>query len=100
MPLEGKSLRPILETGSRDAHEALYWEHQGNRAIRQGRWKLVALRDRATQAAKPWELYDIAEDRSEQHDLAAEMPERVAAMEAAWLKWGEKVGWVPFEQLR
>ena len=100
VPLEGKSLRLILETGTRDAHEALYWEHQGNRAIRQGRWKLVALRDRNTQAAKPWELYDIAEDRSEQRDLAAEMPERVAAMEAAWLEWGEKVGWVPFEQLR
>ncbi|MYB51829.1 MAG: arylsulfatase [Acidobacteriia bacterium] len=100
VPLEGKSLRPILETGTREAHEALYWEHQGNRAIRQGRWKLVALRDRNPQAAKPWELYDIAEDRSEQHDLAADMPERVAAMEAAWLEWGEKVGWVPFEQLR
>ena len=99
VPLEGKSLRPILETGTRDGHESLFWEHQGNRAIRQGRWKLVALRDPKTRAAKPWELYDIAEDRSEQHDLAAEMPERVAAMEAAWLAWGEKVGWVPFEQL-
>ena len=99
VPLEGKSLRPILETGTRDGHESLFWEHQGNRAIRQGRWKLVALRDPKTHAAKPWELYDIAEDRSEQHDLAAEMPERVAAMEAAWLAWGEKVGWVPFEQL-
>ena len=98
-PLEGKSLRPVFETGSRDGHDAMFWEHQGNRAVRAGRWKLVARRDAATRAAGPWELYDIEADRCELRDLAAAMPERVAEMEGAWDAWGARVGWVPFEQL-
>jgi len=41
-----------------------------HRAIREGKWKLVAKED------QPWELYDMEADRTEMHDLAAEMPER------------------------
>ncbi len=59
-PLQGKSLRPIFETGSRDPHEAIFWEHQGNRAVRMGSWKLVSRFDRAANQAGPWELYDLA----------------------------------------
>ena len=99
-PLEGRSLRPVLETGSREGHEAICWEHQGNRAVRMGRWKLVSKRQRGNHAAGEWELYDLGEDRSELRNLASEMPERVAEMEAAWLAWGERVGWIPFDQLR
>ncbi len=99
VPLEGRSLRPVFETGRREGHDALFWEHQGNRAVRMGRWKLVARRDRATRAAGQWELYDIEADRSELRDLAGEMPGRVAEMEGAWLEWGAKVGWVPFDRL-
>ena len=99
-PLEGQSLRPIFETGARDGHEAIYWEHQGNRAVRMGRWKLVSKRMGGNAGAGPWELYDLETDRSELSDLAGEMPERVAEMETAWLAWGAKVGWVPFDQLR
>lgn len=93
-PLEGKSLRPIFESGAREGHEAIFWEHQGNRAIRMGQWKLVSKR------GGTWELYDLDADRAELNDLSAAMPDRVAEMEVAWLAWGNRVGWVPFNELR
>jgi len=99
-PLEGKSLRPIFGTGDREDHEALFWDHQGNRAVRMGKWKLVCLYNRRISDYTPWELYDIEVDRSELNDMAADMPEKVAEMEAAWLAWAKKVGWVPWNQLR
>ncbi len=99
VPMEGKSLRPVFETGERDGHDGIFWEHQGNRAVRMGRWKLVAKRVSASAGVGPWELYDLESDRSELNDLAGEMPERVADLERAWLAWGARVGWVPFEDL-
>ena len=99
-PLEGKSLRPIFASGKREGHEAIFWDHQGNRAARMGKWKLVSLYDRGAGGYAPWELYDLEADRSELRDLAAAMPERAAAMEAAWKAWAERVGWVPWNELR
>ena len=69
-PLEGLSLRGVLE-GKPLERDALYWEHEGNRAVRSGDWKLVA------KAGGAWELYDIAHDRVEAKNLAAEQPEKV-----------------------
>lgn len=76
-PLEGRSLGPLFAGGTLD-REPLYWEHEGNRAVRAGRWKLVAVH------GGPWELYDIEQDRSEQNDLRAAEPERVRRMAAMW----------------
>lgn len=76
-PPEGKSLLPLF-TGGTLQREALYWEHEGNKAVRQGDWKLVAMHHR------PWELYNLGNDRSESRDLSAEDPERVKRMSAAW----------------
>lgn len=73
-PMEGKSLVPLFH-GESIEREALYWEHEGNRAVRVGHYKLVAMG-----ANGAWELYDLSKDRSEQHDLAADQPERVALM--------------------
>ncbi len=100
LPLEGRSLRPVLQTGARDGHKAIFWEHQGNRAVRMGCWKLVSRRRLSTHQAGRWELYDLERDRSELRDLAGELPDQVAELEAAWLEWGAKVGWVPFDELR
>ena len=58
--------------------ENLWWYHEGHRAIRVGDWKLVASGDGL------WELYDLAEDRTETTDLATRFPERVEALAAAW----------------
>ncbi len=77
LPLEGQSL---VASFAKDEQpdRVLMWEHYGNRAIRQGQWKLVALKD------KPWELYNLDADRSEMHDLSQEMPEKVNAMSEQW----------------
>ena len=87
LPLEGKSLLPVLRGGSRSGHETLCWEWSGNRAIRRGRWKLVW-----DKLVRQWELYDMEADRTETRDLAEEQPERVAAMSDEWRRWAERTG--------
>jgi arylsulfatase A-like enzyme len=77
-PLSGKSLVPVFVTDAPLSRESLWWLHERNRAIRIGDWKLVAAKD------DPWELYDLKTDRAEQHNLAAEMPEKVKELEQAW----------------
>jgi arylsulfatase len=77
-PLPGRSLLPAFARDGSVTHESLWWEHEGNRAIRVGDWKLVAARDR------PWELYDLATDRTETRDLAAQHPERVRELAERW----------------
>lgn len=80
MPLQGMDLIDQLNNGGEE--RTLFFEHQGNRAVRSGRWKLVALDD------QPWELYDFEVDRIEMNDLATEYPGRVRSMAAAWEQWG------------
>ncbi len=94
IPLEGKSLVPIFQTGQREGHEAIYWEHEGNRAIRQGQWKLVARYQGA------WELYDLEADRTELNDLAAKYPEKVKDLAAKYVDWARRCGILPWEKLR
>ncbi len=83
MPLAGISLNPVWK-GEKLPERPLYFEHEGNRAIRMGKWKLVW-----TNFREQWELYDIEKDRTELHDLAKEYPDRVAKMEIFWEKWAE-----------
>ena len=93
-PIEGKSLAPVFRGERREEHRALYWEHFGARAVRQGRWKLVALNN------KPWELYDLSEDRTETRNLAGRFPERVERLAALWQKWAERTHVLPRPQGR
>ncbi len=88
-PLEGESLRPILEGRSRPGHDFLFWEHERNRAVRKGRWKLVAPRN------GKWELYDLAADRTETADVAGTRPEVVGELSAAYDRWAARVGVEP-----
>ena len=80
--LPGESLLPLLR-GKSLPRRTLFFEHEGNRAVRDGRWKLVALRD------QPWELYDIQVDRTELIDLAGEKPDVVERLKAAWIAWAK-----------
>jgi arylsulfatase A-like enzyme len=80
LSLPGTDLVAQLNNGG--GERTLFFEHQGNRAVRQGKWKLVALDD------QPWELYDFTQDRIEMNDLAGKFPEKVKQLSAAWDKWG------------
>ncbi|MEQ2008924.1 MAG: arylsulfatase [Limisphaerales bacterium] len=93
-PLPGRSLLPALDGDGRPPGErTLAWEHEGNRAVRVGNWKLVA------SFRGPWELYDLSRDRAELKNLAAQQPAKVKELTAAWQQWADKVGVVPWEQL-
>jgi len=91
-PMEGKSLVPALDNQSIQ-RDALYWEHEGNAAIRVGDWKLVRLGRGGT-----WELYDLKADRTELHDLAAEKPEIAKQLAAKWEAWAERAQVKPYPQ--
>ncbi|MFP6906969.1 MAG: arylsulfatase [Verrucomicrobiota bacterium] len=82
--MEGQSLVPAFS--SRETRpRTLFWEHEGNRAVREGDWKLVGTRK------GPWELYNMATDRSELSDQSARRPEKFAALKSKWDAWAEKV---------
>ena len=93
LPMEGVSLRPLLAASAGNPASLpprlLAWEHEGNRAIREGQWKLVSL------ATAPWELYDMEADRVEMNDLAASQPERVKDMSAKWEVWAKRTNVLP-----
>jgi arylsulfatase len=89
---EGRSLLPALR-GEADADRDLFWEHEGNCAVRRGRWKLVR------KYRHPWELYDIDADRTELHDRAAEHPDLVTELEAAYERWAQRCGVIPREKV-
>ncbi len=87
-PMEGISLMPAFQ-GRSEGTRSIFWEHEGNRAHRLGPWKLVAKEN------KPWELYNMDQDRAELHDLSAAEPERVKAMAAAWETWAARAQVLP-----
>jgi arylsulfatase len=72
----------------------LCWEHEGNRAVRAGKWKLAALRD------KPWELHDLEADRTELHDLAKKHPDKVKELAAEYRRWAERCHVVEWDSLK
>ncbi|MCR4411836.1 MAG: sulfatase-like hydrolase/transferase, partial [Thermoguttaceae bacterium] len=90
-PMEGVSLRPAFAGQPLERKAPIFFEHEGNRAVRDGQWKLVAKGPRG-----PWELYDMAADRTEMHDLAAEQPDRVKTLAAAWEAWARRAQVVPW----
>ena len=94
LPVEGKSLVPILRGHDRQGHQTLCWFLFGNRAVRQGKWKLVWGR-----TAAKWELYDMEADRTETNNLAERLPQRVEQMSTAWHQWAKRTE-VPVDEPR
>ena len=91
IPMEGISLKPALTGKVLKRGKPIYFEHEGNRAVRDGKWKLVA-----KGVKSQWELYDMDADRTETNNLAAEQPERTATMAAQYETWANERGVVPF----
>jgi arylsulfatase A-like enzyme len=84
-PPPGKSLVPAFAKDGLVARDSLWWLHEGNRALRAGDWKIVA-----AGADAPWELYDLAADRSETKNLAGGKPEKVKELAAIWTRQFEE----------
>ena len=95
IPMEGISLRPAFEGTALKRGKPIYFEHEGNRAVRDGKWKLVAKGVRGA-----WELYDMEKDRTEMHNLATKQPGITARMAAQYKQWAEERGVVPFGSWR
>ncbi len=108
--LDGESFLPILR-GDNDftRRKPIFWEHQGNCAVRDGKWKLVRRRcevdgdlrgeERCGDGdldSRGWELYNMEDDRTELHDLSCENRERVKRMAKEWSEWASRVGAKPW----
>jgi arylsulfatase len=96
-PLPGKSLRAALDDSSVVIHDEIWFYHEGNWALRQGDWKIIHSNDsrpfpwgsskmaaNELETSVQWQLFNLAEDRGEQVDLASEFPDRVSKMAARW----------------
>ena len=93
-PLEGESLLPALRGEKWQRERPILWEHEGNRAVRDGRWKLVS------KYPGGWELYDMVEDRTELNDLAEKNKPQVEKMEAMYDEWAERCDVCKWEELQ
>jgi arylsulfatase len=93
-PLQGKSLLPTFQGRQRELHEAIFWEHEGNRAVKAGDWKLVS------RYPDGWGLYNLAEDRTEMHDLSIDKPKKVAELAGLWTDWANRNHVLPWSQVQ
>lgn len=96
-PLQGKSLMPHFK-GLSNNRGVIFWEHEANIAMRDGKWKLVASTFEGDEFAKRnLELFDMEQDPSEMNNLAARYPERVESMYQRWFEWANHVGVFPLD---
>ena len=86
VPLRGKSLSPIFNGQERDDLGPIFWEHEGNAAVRTGDWKLVS------KDSGGWELYNMSNDRTEMNDLTEQNEERSEKMLEIYKHWAISVG--------
>jgi arylsulfatase len=105
-PMEGQSLLPLLTRGEEFDHPPIIREHEGNRAVREGKWKLVSYYSEAHQhgvgsgkRTGQWELYDLEADRTELNNLAEENPQQAEKMIGMYREWADRVGVVDWEEV-
>lgn len=108
--VEGKSLLSLFQGKEFQRDERLYWEHEGHRAVRDGKWKLVSVHDFddwfydkwgfPREFDEQWELYDMSTDRFEQNDLANDYPEKRDELIKAYKNWAEQNQVVDWDSVR
>jgi len=90
LPMEGHSLMPAFANKPTDCGP-IFWEHEGNAAVRDGKWKLLRIGSDG-----PWELYDMETDRTESDNLAAAQPEKLKDLAAQWESWAGRTQVTPY----
>ncbi len=85
IPMRGKSLVPIFKEEIGKPHDILFWEHEGNRAVRMGEWKIVSKKN------QPWELYNVNADRTELSNLANDSTELLNRLVEEYLEWAMEI---------
>jgi arylsulfatase len=87
LPIEGKSLLPILQGRQRNGHDVLCWSVPQHHAIRMGQWKAVR-----PKRGGSWQLFDLEADGTETVDLAESQPDRTKELAAQFETWRKRVG--------
>ena len=94
--LPGKSLSNLLfKTEAWERGEPIFWERAGNRAVRQGKWKLVSI-----YPSYRWELYDLEKDRAEALNVAGQNPLVVDALSKLYFQWAQQNGVVDYDKIK
>lgn len=84
--MEGESFAALLNgSNSGPRKKPIFWEHENKAGMRDGDWKITKIFD------QEWELYDLSNDRTEQHNLSKKYPERFKLMIEQWNVWAESV---------
>ena len=94
---EGESLLHSIKNESEKRESVMFWEHEANRAIRSGEWKLVLKASEVFPFDGKWELYNLADDRTEMNDLSDTYPERVEEMKTMWEDWAKRIRAYPLD---
>ena len=95
----GKSLVPVFKNINIEWERILLWEHEGNRAVRKGDWKLVSRYDQDAGGFTPWELYNLAKDRTELNDLSSDLPDKTKEMIELYEKMAREAEVTPWDEV-
>ncbi|TKC10469.1 arylsulfatase [Pedobacter polaris] len=90
----GVNLVPLFKGQKWIGHNALFFEHEGNRAVRKGDWKLVS-----NYPDNEWHLFNMVADRTELNDLSKSQPKKVQELIALYNNWAQKSDVISFEKL-